>query len=527
MVLVLLTALVTAVAVSWAVLTPPFRAPDEAQHLNSVVRLAHGGGWPAPGQATMAPAVLRAQVQAAVTTDLPGRYHDRPDRAQFVDVAPPPVAERSRVGVPTPPPGTPVAVSTTDQMTQHPPLYYAVAAAFLRLTGLADARWDLQLLALRLLSVVLVLPVVPLAATAARRLTGSAAAGLVAASLVLFAPQVGHVLGSVTNDSLMALTGAVTVWLCVRVLTGDLRYRTAAVLGLTLGLGLLTKVMAGLALPVVVAAYLLAPGERGLGARLGRVASALGIAFVVGGWWWLRNIVVHGTVQPDGMGQRFEDREPGGAWEFWSTAVWRLLRSSVGDLGWLELRAPTPYVVAAGVACVALCVVPLIVPGLRRRAAVLLGFPALVALTVLVNAWSFYEAHGWYAGIQGRYLFGATVAVAAVAATGAWTCLRRSERRTAAVLPLVVLAGLVVAIGGLCFGLVTMYRGPGDSVADALVRWEAWSPLGGAGLGIAVAAVPVVGLAAVLAAALLRGRPERAGDGGPGLVSAGPGPAGS
>jgi len=44
--LALVTALVTLVGGLWAVLTPAFRAPDEPQHVNSVLRLAYGGGWP-------------------------------------------------------------------------------------------------------------------------------------------------------------------------------------------------------------------------------------------------------------------------------------------------------------------------------------------------------------------------------------------------------------------------------------------------------------------------------------------------
>ncbi len=45
-----ITLLVVTVAACWAVLTPAFRAPDEPQHLNSVLRLAYGGGWPPPAR---------------------------------------------------------------------------------------------------------------------------------------------------------------------------------------------------------------------------------------------------------------------------------------------------------------------------------------------------------------------------------------------------------------------------------------------------------------------------------------------
>ncbi len=55
------TAVFLAVMVLWTVVTPAFRSPDEPQHVNSVLRLADGDGWPRPGTATVRPEVLRAK----------------------------------------------------------------------------------------------------------------------------------------------------------------------------------------------------------------------------------------------------------------------------------------------------------------------------------------------------------------------------------------------------------------------------------------------------------------------------------
>lgn len=44
----------------WAILTPAFRAPDEPVHVNSVIRVVEGGGWPAPGEARVSSSVLQA-----------------------------------------------------------------------------------------------------------------------------------------------------------------------------------------------------------------------------------------------------------------------------------------------------------------------------------------------------------------------------------------------------------------------------------------------------------------------------------
>lgn len=502
--LALITALVTLTGVLWAVLTPAFRAPDEPQHVNSVLRLAYGGGWPPAGEALVGPAVDEARDQAALATDVPGRHLDRVGVPAFVAVPPTRDVDRATVSrenalADPVPPGTSTRSldpESVDQMTQHPPLYYAVAAGVLRVTGAAEARWDVQLLVLRLFDVALLLPLPLLTAAAVRRLSGSRAAALVAASFTLFVPQAGHILGSVTNDALVTLSGAVTGYLCVRVLTGDVRLRTAAALGAVVGVGLLTKVMAAFALPVVVAAYLLTSGPRPR-----RVAGALvagTTAFVVGGWWWLRNLLVLGTVQPVGIPDRFVESEPQGLWYFLRIVVTSLTRSFFGNFGWLELRVPDAVFWTAALVVATLCGLAVVRGPARRATAVLLLQPVALWCGVLVNAWPDYSAHGWISAVQGRYLFAGLLALGVGTALGASALLgTRLERAV----PWVAGAAGVVAASGLAYGFWGFYRGPGDSVADAAARWAGWSPLTGPQLVLVGSVVLVVGVAAVVAAA--------------------------
>ncbi len=499
----LLTVLVAGIACTWALLTPPFQAPDEPQHLNSVIRVAHGGGWPAPGEATMSPAVREARQEVAYGTDLPGRFADRDDRRQFVDATPTPAADRVRVDAENSQPyGTPTDPVDVDQMTQHPPLYYALGAAVLHALGLVDARWDLQLLALRLFDVLLLLPVVPLASWAARRLTGSVAAGLVAGAFTLFVPQVGHVLGALNNDALVTLVGTVVTALCVRVLTGDRSVRTAVVIGAVVGVGLLTKVMAAFLLPVVALAYLLAPrpdpgrAAWSVTARAGRVVAMGLAALVVGGWWWLRNLLVLGTVQPVGVQNRLPDLVPEGPVTYVATAWPRLARSFFGDLGWLDVRTPVGLWLTGTVALAALAAVALSARGLRRGVVTLLALPTTLAVAVLANGWGFYAEHGRLTGHQGRYLFAGLLALSVVVAVAAWRLVGRDERRLAAATPLVLVAGLAVTGYGLGLGFVGFYAGPGESLAEAAERWLAFSPVGPAWL----VAVPLVTIGAAAAA---------------------------
>jgi hypothetical protein len=500
-----LTVLVAGVACTWALLTPPFQAPDEPQHLNSVVRLAHGGGWPAPGEATMSLAVREARQEVAYGTDVPGRFADRDDRRQFVDATPTPDRERVRVDDRNAQPyGTPTDPVDIDQMTQHPPLYYALGAGVLHVLGLADARWDLQLLALRLFDVLLLLPLVPLASWAARRLTGSVAAGLVAATFTLFVPQVGHVLGALNNDALVTLAGTVATALCVRVLTGDRSWATAVAVGAVVGVGLLTKVMAAFLLPVVALAYLLAPRPAGgrtaaLLAAAGRVVVMGLTALVVGGWWWVRNLLVLGTVQPVGVENRLSDLEPEGPVTYVATAWPRLARSFFGDLGWLDIRTPMGFWLTGTVLLGVLAAVALTARGLRRGVATLLALPATLALAVLANGWGFYAEHGRLTGHQGRYLYAGLLALSVVVAVAAWRLARRDERRLAAAAPVVLVAGLAVACYGLGLGFVGFYRGPGESLAEAAARWLAFSPVGVAWLVV----VPLLTAGAAAAAVVL------------------------
>ncbi|WP_051425908.1 DUF2142 domain-containing protein [Jiangella gansuensis] len=501
--LVAITLLVVAVAGCWALLTPAFRAPDEPQHVNSVLRLAYGGGWPAPGEARMSPAMDVARRQAALESDIPGRHWNRAGVIQYTDVVPVPDGQRLQVTAENalPEPGSSSGLAAVDQMTQHPPLYYAAAAAWLHVTGTADARWDQVLLSLRLFGVLLLVPLPLLAAATARTLLGdrrqARPAALVAAAAVLFVPMSAHILSAVTNDALVALSGAVITWLVARVLPGDLRWRTAIGLGLALGVGLLTKVMAAFAVPMVVVAYLLAgPAGRPLLAdlrrtwwrRTARVLVAGLVAFAAGGWWWLRNLLLFDAVQPVGLPERWEPVPNAGVGHFVTTVLTALTRSFFGDFGWLELRVPTAVFWAGATIVAALCIVALVRRDTRRDAAALLILPAALWVSVVSNAWRHYVDTGWITAVQGRYLFAGLTALAVVTALGA--------RPRARAVPWLVGAGGAVAAASLVFAFRGMYGGPRESAAEAAARLAEWSPLSPGQLGTVGASTFVVAVVA-------------------------------
>ncbi|QAY63365.1 DUF2142 domain-containing protein [Xylanimonas allomyrinae] len=516
-----LLVLVAAWGVCWAVLTPPFRSPDEQTHLGSVLRIAYGGGWPPPGEAYVPPIVADAEREAGWPGDLPGRRIVRPGKPQFVDRTPSVRAERTRIDAgnavtPTPPP----ADAVVDQMTQHPPGWYAVGAALLRVTGLADARWDQALLALRLMDVAMLAAAVPFAAASARRLTGSWPAALVAAPLPLFAPGVGNILGSANNDAIVVIALAVVTWLSVRVVTGDTRWRTAVALGVVLGLGLLGKVMPAFAVPGVVAAYALAPWGgrpaprpwrvdwRGtFWPRAARCATALGTALAAGGWWWVRNVLVLGAVQPVGRPRDVSRLDIVPAADVLPTAVRRVAQSFWGHLSWLEIWLDLRLVVLGSVLLAAAGVVALTVPGTRRGALVLAALPAGLTFGVIFNAWQFWRDTDRLVALHGRYVYGGLAALGALLAVGLWHTVRRREDRARVTLVVVTGLGLLSGASGLAWAFGAFYRCADDTFGDALARWAAWSPLSpgwlaatvGAAAALAVGAVAVVVRSAVVA----------------------------
>ncbi len=160
-------------------------------------------------------------------------------------------------------------VDTVDQMTQHPATYYVLAAGVLHLVDFEAHRPAVDVLALRLFSALFVLPLPALAWATVRRVTRSPRAAVVGAFAVLAVPELASIGASVSNDPPVMLFGATTVWLAVRVLTGDARTRTAFALALSLGVAILWKGTALPLIPFVAVAAALSVGASGGGSCSG------------------------------------------------------------------------------------------------------------------------------------------------------------------------------------------------------------------------------------------------------------------
>jgi 4-amino-4-deoxy-L-arabinose transferase-like glycosyltransferase len=388
-------------------------------------------------------------------------------------------------------------------MPQHPPLYYASAAAVVRaLDGDGTAPLDLAVWQLRLLSVLTLAPLPLLAADIARRYTRSAAVVVASAAAVLAVPQLTHTGAIVSNDPLMILLGSVTLAGAARLATGDRRWGTAVVTGVAAGAAMFTKGFAVPLVPAVALACLLPlfrpePGGD-VGDRptrtgtIGRAALVATLALAFGGWWWIRNVVAYGTPQP---GVRLRDRVPGVELDllrFAGDFSERIVSSFWGYFGWREVHLPIGVTAAMTV----LVVASALAACWRHWARVVLVLPTLAASAmVLSSGWGAFKKTGVSYATQGRYLFAGIAGLAVLVSLG---FARLGARRRAWQPTVTLCVALALQAGGLWLSLGRYWAG---SATERVRAMAAFAPLPGAVTAGLLALTGLAGVAALLAVA--------------------------
>jgi 4-amino-4-deoxy-L-arabinose transferase-like glycosyltransferase len=484
----------------------PNRGPDEFRHVGLSMAVASGAvlPWPDPGTFTTTTGVSAGLLSPALAE---GKTLYSAKAAPSSRSAWPSYADRGGDD-----PG-----ARPNQLVQHPPtFYYLMGAALHLLPDYAGRPYIDVYLFLRLLNVLLLAPLTLLIYAAAKRLLGAGPAASTAAVAVLAIPQVARNGASVENDNLLVLLLAALTVLTVFVITGDTTRRTALGIGVLGALALLTKGLS-LFLPlylVVVYAYaLLRSGRRAVLPAL----IALAVAGFGSGWWWLRNIIVFGVIQPEG--NQVVQNGLGPPRTTWADTGMQFAEHFVRRMNyrfWLDAHiwAPPPWVEWFDAVLAVVLVVGL-VAGLataRRwssfgslRALVIL-VPAACQLGIItIGAWHSWQSTLFPAGQQGRYIYGGLLGLLVVASAG----LARLFGKRAQLLPIVALAGgLVVTVVQFALGFRIYYtpRHHTSYVNDLTVGSRnllAWSPLPATAFWVAVIATVVVALA-TLASALPR-----------------------
>lgn len=489
----------------WAVVTPAFRSPDAPAHFNSIMRVATGGGWPATGEARIDESTLIAMRESGIlpddrtSTGIFGFTTLRGGTIQgtgpgFWTEVPVPDGERTVLDFSA---EDVLSLSDEDQMTQHPPLYYYLAAGILTMSGGLEWSWDWQLLFFSLVGILIMTPLVPLTVFTARSLGLPREWALVSAFLLVSVPQLAHIGASVTNDSLYILSTASVLAIAAHVMNRSASAALVVGLGVALGVALLTK---ALAIPLgllVGLAFIFSTGNQKMPSKvlLGVASGTIGI--LVGGWWWIRNVIEYGVVQPHGLtplDPDWGDQSPTLS-EFLRGAYDRFFYSFWGNFGWLELPFPSWLVAGLTVSALALVVIG-VINGRNRLAALILLLPLAVLMPILiVEGWRSYVATGLVSGLQGRYVFGYVPLLAVLATSGIAHVLGRSGRTIPGLL-VVTSAGAVLGVLGLVTMTLAAY--PDEQLWFAFDQLASWSPLRGWHIAAVAFASALTGLASLV-----------------------------
>ncbi|HBI15912.1 MAG TPA: hypothetical protein DDY20_10435 [Desulfobulbaceae bacterium] len=421
--LLLLTYLV--IGCGFARLTPDWQNPDEPAHYNYIRQLAE-------------------------TLRLPVLRMNDYDQAYL--------EEAVRQGFP-PDPG----LALLRYENHQPPLFYLLSQPVYSLGGK-------RVLSLRFFSLLLGSGVIVLAYLVGRTVVpGRPYVACCAAAFVALLPQHTAMMASINNDALAGLLMALVLWLSLRErlrLSAGLPER--ALLGLAVGLGLLTKLTVAIGYPVAAFALLRRLGEdRAPPFRDGRTlppASArwadlllvLVLPLLLALPWWLRNLSVYGWPDFLGLIRHASVVAAQPQTVDWITAqglaAW-LHRLSVftfqsfwGQFGWMAVPMQ-PVVYRVLLAFCGLLAAGWFFGRLRggRRACAARGATELLLYSLALTLLAYLGYNCSFVQHQGRYLFSGLVPISLAVAFG-WDGLagRTGEHRP--VLSLLVLYGLLLLL---------------------------------------------------------------------------------
>lgn len=299
-----------ALAVAYSLVFPLSQAPDEPAHFQYVLFLAEHGhladfyedpqagyeSYQAPLYYTFCAAVCKLSLSLS-SDGRPGPAASAPRGAQ---TGPPGAGQPPEVGE------EPSLVAGDTHRAALDALRWAADLSPAQRSAWQAAR--LVSIVLGALGILLCYGILHVIFPDRPRLAALVAAGIAAQ------PMYVHITSAVSNDAATVAVMGAALLLMLLVLRDGPNLRRVALLGVVLGLGMLTKDLALIAVPLAILALVWAVGARyepepsgSAVIRLGRWLAALrwrellrwaglmvGIALALGGWWYVRNTILYG-----------------------------------------------------------------------------------------------------------------------------------------------------------------------------------------------------------------------------------------
>jgi len=118
-------------------------------------------------------------------------------------------------------------------------------------------------------------------------------------ALTIFVPGFVFISGVLNNDNAVSLAGSLILWLVWRLMGTPEDRRLWAILGFVFSVAILSKINAVVfLLPIVLVAILAVKRSAPLRVLLWNMAIFGGVFLLLSGWWFVRNIMLYGTLSP-------------------------------------------------------------------------------------------------------------------------------------------------------------------------------------------------------------------------------------
>jgi 4-amino-4-deoxy-L-arabinose transferase-like glycosyltransferase len=316
---------------------------------------------------------------------------------------------------------------------------------------------------------------------------------LLGLGIVAFWPQFLYLSATVNNDNLVILISTVALLLLVRIVQQGTTPKRALLLGLTLGLALITKVNTlVLGLPTVLAfALVIVQKPVRDRAKWRDLLLAAGVVIAVAGWWYLRNTALYGS--PFGVTDMLAksgwtvNKDGSPDWIYGLNTISGAYDSFWARFGHNTLGVhPLFYAVYDVLSLLALggLILWAIKVFVRRQPVEPARLKLAALLSAFFIAWLlalYYASSLAVIGNQGRYVLPALGAFACLFAVGLSTCMPASMRPVGALSVTVLMFGLATA--GLLRDYLPAYRAsavPGHIAHPVSYRFDDSAELIGA-----------------------------------------------